>query len=272
MKDKKNLASIWKLVEPPIRPSNGVMAIYKKYLLQQKSKGAKNFLLLGATPEIRSLVNHESCSLLCVDRNKEMFSGLEELVTHKGRNTFICSDWLDIKTNSPIDIVFGDGVVNMLPHDKQEQLIQVIHKVLAPQCMTMLRTTTISKPMFESAQKLFEWYRTSQQYQPVFTTTNIHLRMLWLHETQTKTLDYVEYYNYLHQLHQQGTMRDEEFSCYQKLYQTKDKLNVYYPKKDDFEQLLSKYFEIENISYGNDYSGNEYNPVYVLTKRVAAPN
>jgi hypothetical protein len=153
----------------------------------------------------------------------------------------------------------------MLPLPKHEALLRKIYDMLKLRGRALLRVHVAEPPKFSNPQEIFEWYRTSNTNEPVFTATRTYLDMLWF-EPETFKLNFVEYHKKIQQLYDDKIITTEEFNSYNKLLQF-NKIDLYYTTRESFELSVSNYFQIESINYGNDYTGHMNHPVYTLRKK-----
>lgn len=260
-----DIAKAWHFHAPPARPSEGHIKHYEQLLLHEKTQGNNNCLLLGATPEIRSLIHKHECKVVCVDHNRTMFDALRKLVNPNGPEHFLCSDWLEMNINPPVEIVMGDASLNMLPHDKHEELLKLISNILCSNGAAILRINVIGNPQFSSPVEVFDWYRTNLRHKPVFTTVQPHLVMLWLRSMKTQVFDHAEYYQYICELYTDGVILETEFSSFKNILQ-QSKIKICYSDTKTFERLTCRDFTIEKILYADDFPGHIYYPIYRLRK------
>jgi len=107
-------AGAWKLFMPPARPSPGEVSIYTR-TVEQEARGKRvKCLLLGSTPELRSMIHARGDELVSVDRDEQVFRTLEDMVEHPGEEVFVKSDWMDMDFDPSFDIILADGSMNML--------------------------------------------------------------------------------------------------------------------------------------------------------------
>lgn len=256
----------WHLFMPPARPSSAEVLIYE-HALQNEMRAQDNLeiVLLGSTPELRSISHQYGCSLSCVDFNATVFHILTDMVSHKGRESFYCRDWKKMDFNRQFDLVFGDGSINMVPPSKHDFFLSNIYKLLNRNGLAVLRVHVIQQPVFTDPIEVFQWYRKSKCKEPVFTATRNHLDMLWLNHL-TQGIDFIDFHKRITELHAYELITDKEFNAYDRLLEF-NRITLYYCKKEEFEQSANELFEIEQISYGNDHLSHSHHPIYYLRKK-----
>jgi SAM-dependent methyltransferase len=258
-------AKAWHLFMPPARPSVAEVSIYNHFLKKEKNKKKKiEILLLGSTPELRSIAHASGCSLTCVDFNATVFHILSNMVSHKGIESFHCCNWLEINTARRFDIIFGDGSINMLPGTKHREFLIKVNELLKDDGIAVLRVHVILQPAFKDPLEVFKWYRNTDKKEAIFTATRNHLDMLWLNY-KTLGIDFVEFHKKIREMYNKKLITHDEFNAYDKLLEY-NKITLYFCNKEVFEEYLKGLFDITVVMYGKDHSNYLYHPVYCLRK------
>ena len=132
------MAERWHLNKPPARPSAGDVKIYQSFMRQPART-----LLLGATPEIRSLARQHGHALTSVDVDDRVYRGLESLVTWPAgeKEEFVCADWLQMDLGKEFDLVIGDGSINMIPSPSHATFLQRVAAHTRPGGLVLLRVS-----------------------------------------------------------------------------------------------------------------------------------
>jgi hypothetical protein len=221
--------------------------------------------LLGSTPELRSLAAKYHREILCIDKDRGVFETLRSLVNPRYPEKFICSDWLAVEDINPVDIFFADGSMNMLPPANHKVLLKKIHDWLTPQGWLFIRIHLTGTSRFTSPQEVFAWHRKNKIKEPVFTATRTDLDMLWL-EPETLKLSFVEFHKNIKTLYDKKLITRDEFEGYNKLLQF-NKIDLFYTTRERFEDLVSGLFHIESVRSGEDYTGCQNHPLYILRKK-----
>ena len=258
-------AEIWGRLKPPARPSAGDIAQYEAALRAELAPGRRAVcLILGATPELRSVAHRCGCSVACADSDRSMFESLRSMVHPAGPEEFLCTDWFDLPGGGRFDAVLGDGSVNMVPVERYGDLLGVLARVTRAGGAAMLRVHLRTAPTFESFEEILAWYRREHGGKPFFPTIRTPLYMHWMDRHGTDAVDTGEIYRYLGSLHGAGILTDEEFSS-----RAPTGVTLYLPRAEAFESLASRWFTIERVRYGADYGYPESHPLYVLRRAPA---
>ena len=262
-------AKVWDLFTPPARPSSGEVERYRELLAEFPARPSRSCLLLGCTPELRSLVHARACPLTCADKSESVFRALERLVETKGQEDFIGSDWQRLQLDTCFDIVLADGSLNMLHPCDHEAFLQLVYKALPPEGLALLRVHLLGEPQFADPHDVFAWRRVDAPHENIFTATRTHLDMLWYEEKPEKVIDFERYHERIRALHHEGGMNDEEFAAYDSLLPY-NRIKLYYVEQAAFEALCDPLFTIEDVRCGKDYPCHEQHPIYALRKRVGS--
>ena len=257
-------ARAWHLFLPPARPSPGEVAIYERALRQELDRRVPECLLLGSTPELRSLAHRHGCPLRCVDRNGEVFRILAGMVEPSGPEEFQECDWLEMPDGPTADVVFADGSMNMLPLARHVPFLDKLRAAVRPGGLAMLRVHLLRAPRFADAEAVFEWYRRRPRPAAVFSTTRTHLDMLWM-DRERQAVDFVDVHGRLRALHERGAIHNDEFEAYDRLVAF-NRITLHYARRRDFERDVQRRFRIEGVVRGRDYAADEQHPVYLLRR------
>jgi SAM-dependent methyltransferase len=139
----KNTSYAWKQITEhwqqyffePSRPSPEEVNTYRKWLKTIRTKRpVQNALVLGATPELRDVLNELGFRTHSIDINIEMMLALNGLVTHQNpEEVLIRADWLNNPLRSDyFDVILGDAVFPNIPWDRRQDLYHEIVRILKP--------------------------------------------------------------------------------------------------------------------------------------------
>lgn len=132
----KDYAKQWgKYCASPGSPSDQAISVYRKFIKKTGYKKGIKILILGATPELRDLVQEFTKEVTLVDINWEMISEMTKLLKKpNNQEIWIKADWLKIPImDKYFQIVLGDLVLGNVEYNKQSQLLSEVKKVLVPQ-------------------------------------------------------------------------------------------------------------------------------------------
>ena len=132
----KTMANNWNLFCSPGRPSPRNILDYEK-LFQSTIKKRKNpkILILGATPELRDLLNKFKKAEVCIcDINIEMILAMTELMKKKKaveREIWMKANWKDMPLKKDYyDVILGDYITSAFPLKDHAELFNKLRSVL----------------------------------------------------------------------------------------------------------------------------------------------
>jgi SAM-dependent methyltransferase len=132
-----HIARIWHQVTPPLRPSSFDLAIYQSALDGLETSKPLRILVLGVTPEIRSLRVPPTTVWRAVDRSQDMIT----YVWPGNVDEVQWSSWdsMDFPAAS-FDIAFCDGGLGLLAYpDQQTALARKLSTILRPGGQLLVR-------------------------------------------------------------------------------------------------------------------------------------
>ncbi len=258
-------AKNWSLFTPPARPSQGELMQYEKGVIKYGLNNLSHWALLGGTPEIRSLAAQYKKHLLCIDRNEEVFKALTTMVNPHFSENFLCENWLDVNIPKSVDLVFADGSLNMLNNTQHKSFIKKIYNMLSSHGWAILRVHLAEPPRFSTPREVFEWHRSHNSHEPVFSSTRTHLDMLWM-EPETLRISFVDYHKKICTLNENSVITNKEFLAYNTLIKY-NKIELFYTTHNYFKKIVADYFLIKEVYSGNDYSRSIQHPIYFLQRK-----
>ena len=126
----RQFAQRWAAVTPPMRPSEVEMARYEKALLEARPRRSATALILGATPELRSLALKYHLAATGCDIDDNVWKALTILRTVEGEEGFIHGNWLNLPESPRYDFILGDCSFNMLTWDEMQILAAKVRALL----------------------------------------------------------------------------------------------------------------------------------------------
>lgn len=259
----EEFAAYWEKLNPPVRPSNHMMAIYDRFLRQYGLHEAGDWGLLGCTPEIRSLAGEYGRSLTCVDRSALAYEAFRLLCQPSIDEQFIENDWVEAECPNEFDMVLGDGSVSMLLPERHRGFIQNLHSMIRPDGIALLRIQVRDGCQFDSPEELVSWFHKQEGQNSINTCTRGYLQILWA-DPETGTILPDDFRERIEGLYAQGILMESE---YQDFKGQPMKLTVNFTTCREFEQLLAPYFEVLGVEEPNDFLSCEHYPIYALKKK-----
>jgi hypothetical protein len=252
------MAERWHLYKPPARPSAGEVEIYRSFMREPRRT-----LLLGSTPEIRSLAQRYGHRLTVVDKDAAVYRALAQLTSPAGEATFIEADWLEMTLDARFELAIGDGAINMIPPSTHARFLERVATYLEPGGTLLLRAYILDEPRFSTPEQVFERFRDGGA--DIYTATKIHLSHLWI-DRATRAMSNVVFWRNLRELHRQGVITDDEIRALGRILED-DALSVYFVARDQLEAQAAPYFTLEEVRSGGDYEASELKPIFCFRRK-----
>ncbi len=117
---------------PPGVPSESAIEHYKRLILKSTNNKPGKALVLGATPQIRDMLQDINFEVTIIDINFEMIFATTDMMRHKNPEEIIVrSNWITCPLKSNYyDIVIGDLVLCNIPKNLKDKFLRQIHRVL----------------------------------------------------------------------------------------------------------------------------------------------
>ena len=134
----ERVATIWRHIGPPLRPSEQDIAFYREAVQEWTTpRGIPRVLLLGVTPELYHLPWPVGTDLLAVDRTQAMI----DAVWPGPMESVQCEDWLKLTLpEASRDIVLCNGGLHLLAYRHgQCRLVRSLGSVLSDRGLCILR-------------------------------------------------------------------------------------------------------------------------------------
>jgi len=144
----KRIAKMWNTwFTSPSRISKEEVEKYKAWLIELKEKGCQKALVMGATPELRDILNELNYEVTIIDINQEMITAMtHEMKTKNSKEKIINSNWLDNPLQTDyFDIIIGDAIFPNIPWDERQNLLNEIKRLLKPDGYFVTRAFCIPK-------------------------------------------------------------------------------------------------------------------------------
>lgn len=256
----REMAERWHLYRPPARPSPGDIAIYESFMCERART-----LLLGSTPEIRSLARRYGHDLTAVDLDERVYRALEGLVDAPGGEAerFVSCDWLEMELRAKFELIIGDGSINMLPPHRHTRLFERLARHSEPGSLLLLRAYLLDEPRFSTPGEVFARFRGTKD--DLYTATKIHLSLLWV-DRETGEMSNAVFWANLQALHDRGVTTEDEHRELARIF-AEDTLSVYFVKRADLEEQVSPYFVLEDTLTAGDYESHELKPILCLRRK-----
>jgi len=244
--------------------------IYRKCIgnIGSFSPSSVTVLVLGMTPEIRSMALKAGFNLISIDKSKEAVETYRGWVPSalSGREKIINAEWSEAKhhVNCSIYAIMGDGIFgNILSLEKHIELLEVLKRLLSKDSVMVFRKILVPEDIEEKAydaRSLISKYRSGG-----LTDNEFGFSMrLWgnytnSYNTRTYLLDNSITFKLYKEWVKKNILSESEYSCIARFYF--DGFNLIPPAQKWEEMLRSAglKFECHRLKGKDWYS---YYPIY----------
>lgn len=248
-----------------VRPLPSTCSYYFQQL--KAYTAAHQCLMLGGTPEIRSIFQSLHLPVTIVDQSLAMVRAMGKLTQDRlpfsPREHFIEKNWLDIHSlNDKFDFIIGDDAINMVPWKKFDIFLKNIAAALNREGIFVCHL--LVKPNDDLINMTFE--KVVQDY----FSGNIKS-----HYDLVSRLNYICYEHDTYRMGWQQTIRkigEKKLNSINQYFNFIEKFGLcnsyfYCPPQAEFENVIEPYFHIEEIFYPHEHDYCLFEPVYVLKGR-----
>ena len=255
-----------KLVTDILRPTKQQLEI-KQEIIKKYSQGKNHLkgLVLGSTPEFRDLLISCGFQSYAVDHNPDILKAMSKLMTFKNHklDKQIKSNWLEMDfSDNYFDLILGDVSFNqIIDTDDLNKLLTRLKRILKPGGLLISRELVMLTLKPDSV-----WSETIERYQKglikrgevmVELRVNSDLRSVG----SPQVVDGHEIYLKLKEKFKQGKIPHELYERVEETYSSGSKMiNIFL--KEDWEKILSNYFELAAIKQPCDYYSCKYMPLF----------
>lgn len=249
---------------------------YKDYISNHYKGNLKDkkALVLGLTPELRSMLHHLGVSVICIDNNPNAIALFQDWVPENLdiQEEIIDGNWADLSNliSSPVDIVVGDGIFgNLLSLKGHLDLLKQIKSVISPTGICVFRKILIPR---EFSQKEYEANLLISKYETGLIDSaefgfgmRIFGLMSQVFDDQSFLLDNKQSFAMFEQMYRDKKLTDSAISAIQRYYF--DGFNLITPQ-DVWEKLLKTMdFDFDNTPLSGK-QWYDYYCVYCCSPRV----
>ncbi len=273
------IANSWETYfTPPSRPSKEEVKKYKDWLRDIfKSKKVLNGLVLGATPELRDILNELNFKTYAIDINMEMILALEGLVKHKNPDeVLIKSNWLgNPLADKYFDVILGDAVLPNIPWESRERFYKEIIRMLKPHGYFINRAFFVpEQKQYKIIDELLAVFAEKKSSNKTALELVFEIQLL-THSTNDRLGSMEKVKEVVEKLH---TPKGFVFGN-KELNKTLDIVWNYwlggnvskkvwiYPSQKEEEEEYKKYFNIEKTFSASDHPYGKITPMYLLKLR-----
>lgn len=136
--------SDWASTNPPWRPNAKEQKLLEELINKNCPKASNcKIALLGATPEIRSILAKQSLPVDVIEYSQNMYSTMSRLSQKNSKEVYFQKDWLSFfkqQKTASYDFVLGDLIFRLLPTTTLEPLLKYLGRSLKKNGRLLFRT------------------------------------------------------------------------------------------------------------------------------------
>lgn len=267
-------AVCWKYFVPPARPSPSDVEHLRKLireLVAKKGKENVKIMLMGCTAEFRKLCVEEDIPPTLVDFNPFSYKIISKETQGHPKEKFVLADWRTMTYENEFDLIYGDVVMNITFPKDHKTILKNLRTALKQDGFFAVRTYIHYPEEKHTLASIFSEYRKNRLSWGLYTGT-IRDICLITQNKETFTATYADIWKTIKEAHEKGFISDEELQEYKNFGYHKFKMIFHIPPNDFFNNLLTKFFDIDYIFHATEPYVMENHPTHVLKKKTESPN
>lgn len=268
------VASFWSKLPPPIRPSQLVLKIFDKHLEHAREDGEGRVLVLGATPELRSLALRRGFEVTYVDKSRLMIDAMNRLMDYtdidKTRETCTMCDWLETPSvPKGYQAILGDNSLNELSLQRMKKLLRRLRTLLDDTGSLCLRMTTFPEATAQpSISDVIAKYRDRSPKDGMVDMRSILAEACFaknVYEASERSFSFERLRTELREAYASGDIQKREFEIFSPILKMEYASNV--PFRSEFREMIHPYFQTDHIHSLEKTEDKEFGHVYVMSPR-----
>lgn len=267
-------------LRPPWRPSPGDIENYRRGIEMFK-KPIKNILVLGATSELRVLVNQLGKQIWLADQSLRMLKKMARLMPliNFKKERYLIGDWCSLKNPGKInfDIILGDLVLRLINPKRQLVFLKKISHLLSPEGFFITRIHFVKESLVKlPAEKIIN--KSFSLLDPNIPGRGTDVKNLLISKildknsflgniNEIKRKSRLDIKNYLAANPSISANRKQILKGVLNRFE-KRRLAEFFPQtKKEIEKKSKNFFRIEKRLVADDYEDSRFFPIYVLSPR-----
>ena len=249
----------WGRYTSPFRLSSDDVEVYSSVL--RKFKNKKRILLLGSTPEIREVLSSLDFEIVVADFSYEMLQGMIYFGDIDiDKEWWVKADWMILDKflkNNYFDLILGDLVLRNIDFGRQNKFLKIISSLLNEKGMFISRIHHYDEKMSLVSQKkivedVLSLKNISQKLKEDLITSRLFDKYT---ERKNKTINKKLFLEAI------GSNKKILKNIYKKWGDEKRTWTQH--TKQEIQEMLKKYFYIEERKIAEDYIDSKFYPTYV---------
>jgi len=233
-----------------------------RYFDQRVQPGA-HVLVLGCTPELRSICHRKGAKVVVLDRSREVYDNVDGMLNERGEEIFFQGDWRNFQTQLRFDFVFGHGSLSMLDFEGLEQVLQNVSSLLRPSGECVFQIHTYGAPRFSTAASVVDHFRAEHMHQ-IFTATWFDIANL-VNDTSKGGFNYLAWKSQLANELKSGLLSQADYEALMKPLQGHD-IDIFLHDESKLEAAFKKHFSRIERYHSKDYPRSEFHPIFAMVR------
>lgn len=264
----KELSHKWTNMTWPNRPSVSELNLYTQVLRnsQKFKQEKKKLLILGSNVEFRDWAFEENLDVSIMQDNENYHLATYRELRHKeAPYRIILKNWHNLDEENKYDFIVGDQLISNLGTSKIAPFLENVSKALRDNGYFFSKT--YFKPdnyKLKGIEEIFnDYYKNANGLNPV-SYCIFDLTMLCL--DKNNFVDFKKMDRLIKDAYNKNFMNTETYKILSNIGFSSMSYKFYVPSREKYEEIVSRYFTIENILYTNDVGSKDF-PIYILKKK-----
>ena len=264
----KELSHKWTNMTWPNRPSVSELNLYTQVLRnsQKFKQEKKKLLILGSNVEFRDWAFEENLDVSIMQDNENYHLATYRELRHKeAPYRIILKNWHNLDEENKYDFIVGDQLISNLGTSKIAPFLENVSKALRDNGYFFSKT--YFKPdnyKLKGIEEIFnDYYKNADGLNPV-SYCIFDLTMLCL--DKNNFVDFKKMDRLIKDAYNKNFMNTETYKILSNIGFSSMSYKFYVPSREKYEEIVSRYFTIENILYTNDVGSKDF-PIYILKKK-----
>ncbi len=244
-------AKIWGGIQPPVRPYDEEVRIFKKYIQNyiEKNNKTPDVLILGSTPELRDVAYMFDIIPTVVDYSQENYDLMSQLTTIDGKDNFINCNWLDLLEQNDVntyDFILGEAAFNVIRPEATSKLAHICRVLLKSDGHLILKEWIRFSDMKPDLMSLIEEYRNENSTREFYFYLCSALQLYYYdYEKEVVQVRWID--KGLRELYEANIISKNEQMSIGKFNYQHVNLNLYIPRIENFLHEMNDFYNVKEL-------------------------
>jgi hypothetical protein len=260
----------WETLAPPFRPSAKEVSFYKTEL--EKRPTGSSVLVLGSTPELRTLAGRHTTHPVVADQSKHMLEAMSRFLDPglPAREVWIDEEWTRLMHEATFDVILGDLVLRQFPIENQAAFLAKMHQMLSDDGVFITRVHFSQPYVQDDAAPLTAEFlaKARGKYSAPAVCGFIAELLDATAEKADRRFSYENAMVFLKDLLPTLSRREDRALVERILRRFSRGLTMSLAPQEEVRRAIEVYFTIRREYVASDYPHASHYPVLVLAKRM----